>query len=336
MKIIRKILSIFLLLPFALSAQDARELHENGVKLLSQGDYDNAVMVLTSACDKAPEVTLYAKDLAYAYFLKSDAVNAKRIISKLLDKDDADDRIYLLSGNIHQLSGDYKEAEKTYKKGIKKYENSGLLYNALGELQWNRQEYSAISQWEKGIEKDPAYPGNYYNASKYYFLTAKADDKIWAILYGEIFVNLESFSQRTIEAKTFVLESYKKMFADKQLFNSGKKQIFTEAFTNVLGKHQPVVALGINTGSLLSLRTRFVLEWYNVHATTLPFRLFELHRQLLREGMFEAYHQWLFESVVNVASFENWTRTHADEYAAFNRFRQNRMFKVTTGEYYHP
>lgn len=331
---LKHFLLIFFFLPFAIQAQDAQELHENGVKLMSQGDYDNAVLVLTRACEKAPEVTLYAKDLAYVYFLKSDAGNAQRIVSKLLDKDDADDRVYLLSGNIQQMAGDYKEAEKQFKKGLKKFENSGLLYNALGELLWNRQDYAAVNQWEKGIEKDPAYPGNYYNASKYYYLTASSEDKMWAVIYGELFVNLESFSQRTIEAKTFILEAYKKMFIDKDLFSPGKKQPFSLAYTSLMGKHQGITALGINTNSLLSLRTRFILDWYNTHAGNFPFRLFELHRQLLREGMFEAYHQWLFESVINVASFDNWTRTHADEYAAFNRFRQNKIFKTAAGQYY--
>lgn len=326
---------ILLVLPFGLRAQDARELHENGLKLMAQGDYDNAVLVLSSACDKAPEVTVYAKDLAYAYFLKSDAGSAQRIMVKLLEKDDADDRIFLLAGNIQQLAGDYKEAEKLFKKGIKKFEQSGLLYNALGELQWNRQDYAAINQWEKGIEKDAGYPGNYYNAAKYYFLTASAEDKIWAIMYGEIFVNLESFSQRTVEVKNFILQAYKKIFADKTLFSgNSKKSGFVPAYTSLLGKHQSLISLGVNTQSLLALRTRFILEWYNTHAATMPHRLFELHQQLLREGMFEAYHQWLFESVTNVASFENWTRTHPDEYAAFNRFRQNKIFKMAPGQYY--
>lgn len=330
----KKFFFILLFIPFVGLAQDAAELHQNGMKLMAQGDYDNAVLVLTRAVEKAPESTLYSRDLAYVYFLKSDADNAQKIVSKLMDKDDADDRLYLLSGNIQQMKGDFKEAEKTFRKGIKKFENSGLLYNALGELMFNRQDYSAINQWEKGIEKDPNYASNYYNAARYYYLTASAEEKIWSIIYGEIFVNLESFSQRTVEAKTFILESYKKMFMDKDLFTPGKKQGFLLVFTALMGKHQGVIMMGINTNSLLALRTRFLLEWNSTQSTAYPLRLFELHRQLLREGMFEAYNQWLFESVINVASFDNWTRTHAEEYNAFNRLRQNKIFKMQPGQYY--
>lgn len=325
---------ILFLAPFIGRSQDAAELYQNGMKLMAQGDYDNAVLVLTRAVEKAPDVTLYAKDLAYVYFLKSDVENAQKIVSKLMDKEDADDRLYLLSGNIQQMKGDLKESEKAYRKGLKKFENSGLLYNALGELLFNRQDYSAIGQWEKGIERDPNFPGNYYNASRYYYLTASAEDKVWCVLYGEIFVNMESFSQRTIEAKNFILEAYKKMFVDRDLFMPGKKQGFLLAYTSLMGKHQGVTIMGINTNALLALRTRFLLEWNETQSAAYPMRLFELHRQLLREGMFEAYNQWLFESVINVASFDNWTRTHAEEYNAFNRLRQNKIFKMPAGQYY--
>ena len=65
--------------------------------------------------------------------------------------------------------------------------------------------------WEKGIEIDPNYSGNYYNAAQYYFFT---QDKVWGLVYGEIFVNLESYSKRTAEMKDLLLEGYKKLFTD--------------------------------------------------------------------------------------------------------------------------
>jgi hypothetical protein len=39
-----------------------------------------------------------------------------------------------------------------------------------------------------------------------------------------------------------------------------------------------------------------VLDWYKENGSKYPFRLFEHQRQLLQEGMFEAYNQWIFEA----------------------------------------
>ena len=59
-----------------------------------------------------------------------------------------------------------------------------------------------------------AYSKNYYNACKYYYFTT---DKVWSILYGEIFVNMEPLSTHSPEIKNILLESYKKLFADADL-----------------------------------------------------------------------------------------------------------------------
>jgi tetratricopeptide (TPR) repeat protein len=330
----KSLLILFSILYLAAGAQDARELHETGMKFLSQGDYDNAILVLRLSNEKEPANITYAKDLAFAYFLKGDAPNAQTTIGKLVDKEGADDQVYLLAGNIYQLSRELKDAEKIYRRGLKKFEKSGALYSAYGELLWRQQDYSAIKQWEKGIENDPEYPGNYYHASRHYFLTKSAEDKIWSVFYGEVFVNLESFSTRTVEIKNVVLESYKRLLQEKSVASSLKKGSFAEAFAQTSEKNTQSVALGVNAASLMALRTRFILEWYKNGTAPFACQLFDWHRQLLREGLFEAYHQWLFESVSNLAAFENWTQTHAAEYGQFTRFRQNKLFKIPAGQYY--
>src|SRR5205823_4936330 len=105
---------------------------------------------------------------------------------------------FQIAGNIYKALGEVKECDKMYKKGIKKFPNSGALYKEYGDLLWINKDYTAIKQWEKGIEMDPDYSGNYYNACKYYYLST---DKIWSIIYGEIFLNIESMTSRTAEIK---------------------------------------------------------------------------------------------------------------------------------------
>ena len=299
---------------------------------MQQSDFANAVLVLNRAAQMEPNNLDVAKDLSLSYYMQRDNAKALEIIKPLLDREDADDQCYQIAGDIYKQLEQTKECEKLFRKGIKKFPGSGPMYNELGELLWAQKDYTAIKQWEKGIEVDPGFSKNYYNASKYYFFTP---DKIWSILYGEIFINIEPLSNRTPEIKSILLDSYKKLFADAKLsVPDNEKNKFTDAFIGTMNKQSLVAAAGINTESLIMIRSRFILDWYNEYADKFPFKLFELQRQLLQEGMFEAYNQWMFGPVQNLAAYQNWTTVHAAEYNEFSHFQRGRIFKMPAGQYY--
>jgi hypothetical protein len=82
------------------------------------------------------------------------------------------------------------------------------------------------------------------------------------------------------------------------------------------------------------VRTRFILDWYKNYAEKFPFRLFDYQQQLIRTGMFEAYNQWLFGPIENLAAFDQWTRTNAEAYKKFTTFQRGRIFKMPQGQFY--
>ncbi len=300
---------------------------------MQQGDYANAILVLNRATQLDPQDIDIAKDLSFNYYLQKDFNKALEIVKPLLDRDDADDQCYQIAGNIYKQLAQVKECDKLFRKGIKKFPESGAMYNELGELLWAQQDFTAIKQWEKGIEVDPTYSKNYYNASKYYYLTT---DKIWSILYGEVFINIEPLSKTAPEIKMILLDSYKKLFADAQLtLPEAAKNKFTTAFIATMNKQTAVAANGINVETLTMIRSRFILDWYNEYADKLPFKLFELQQQLLQNGMFDAYNQWIFGSVQNLAAYQNWTLAHTAENDEFTKFQRGRVFKFPSGQYYH-
>ena len=317
----------------AAQTQNAAELHETAKVFMRQGDYANAVLVLNRSLQLEPRNISMAKDLALSYYFQKDNNKALEIIKPVLDRDDADDQSFQIAGNIYKQLDLPKECEKLYKKGLKKFPDSGPLYNELGELQWAQKDFEAIVQWEKGIQLDPSYSRNYYNAAKYYFFTP---DKVWSILYGEIFINMEPQSSKAPEIKQLLLDSYKKLYTDADLEQNNKdKNLFAKAYLQAMNKQTPVAASGINTESLTMIRTRFILAWYNTLQNKFPFKLFEYHQQLLREGMFDAYNEWLFAPAENLSAYQNWISTHAAENKAFTDFQQGRIFKIPQAQYYH-
>ena len=325
------LLTIFFFCLQNVFGQSAAELQTTARTFMQQGDYANAVLVLNRATVLAPQNIEISKDLAMGYYLQRDNNKALEIIKPLLDREDADDQCYQIAGNIYQQLDLSKECDKLYRKGIKRFPESGALYNELGLLLFDQKDISAITQWEKGIEVDPNYSKNYYNACKYY---NSITNKVWSILYGEIFVNMEPLNARAPEIKTILLKSYKKLFTDTEIAKDSKDNLFATAFIETMNKQSSVAASGINAESITMIRTRFILDWFQDNAVKFPFHLFDLQKQLLQDGIFDAYNQWIFGSVQNLASYQNWTVTHSTDYNDFSRFQKGRIFKLPAAQYY--
>lgn len=325
-----------MLFMFSATAQpgDTKTMHETAKTFMREGDFDNAIIVLNRALQQDTKNLEMQKDLVMCYYMKRDYSKALDGIKTLVDRDDADVVTFQIAGNVYKALEEVKDCEKVYKKGLKKFPKSGPLYSEYGELLWSAKDFSAINLWEQGIKADPAYSGNYYNAAQYYFYT---QDKVWCLVYGEIFVNMESMSERGAAMKQLLLQGYKeKLFANADLLKGEEKNKseFAKAFLQAMSKQSSLANNGINTEVLIKIRTRFILDWFQNYASKYPFRLFDFQKQLLQEGMFEAYNQWLFATTENLAAYDNWTKTHTDEYDKFTAFQRSRVFRMPQGQYY--
>ena len=322
------------LLIMAASAQepDAAQLHETAKQFMRSGDWTNAALVLNKALAKEPGSTSLQKDLALTYYYQRDFAKAKEAVKPLIDREDADVQVFQIAGNIFKAVEEVKECDRMYRKAIKKHPGAGALYAEYGELLWMQKDNNCIKMWEQGIQAEPNHAGNYYFAARFYYFTK---DKVWPIVLGEIFINIESYSSRTAEVKTLLLESYKKFFttdAKEKAARTG--DAFSEAFLTVMNRNSTVINSGITAESLTMLRTRFVLDWFNEYAARFPFRLFDHQRQLLQEGLFDAYNQWIFQAAGDLAAYESWTKLNAGSYNDFTRFQKSKLFKVPAGQFY--
>lgn len=319
-----------------LVAQDSTvvKAQETAKSFQRQGDFSNAILVLNRALQQNADNLDLQKDLAFNYYLHRDYVRALETAKPFQDRKDADVQSFQILGMVYKALEERKDCEKMYKAALKKFPNSGVLYNEYGEMLWSKDSYSeSVKLWEKGIEVDPNFSGNYYNAAKYYFFS---QDKVWGLVYGEIFVNLESYSKRTAEVKKIVLEGYKKLFTDNNMTkNQDMKNDFVKAFLDEMKMQSPFVAAnGITAETLAAVRTKFVIDWKEKYANKFPYRLYDYHHQLLKEGMFDAYNQWLFGTAANLPVYETWTKAHPDEFQKFDYFQHNRVFKLPAGQYY--
>ncbi|MBK8611289.1 MAG: tetratricopeptide repeat protein [Chitinophagaceae bacterium] len=316
-----------------LLAQNVNQLHDNARAFMHKGDYPNAILILNRALTMQPDNLELAKDLGLNYYYAGDYKKAIDVLSKLFGRQDVDDQCFQIAGDAYWAMDDAKQAEDIYRRGVLKLPSSGPLYNELGKVLWTRGDYTAIKYWEKGIETDPQFAGNYYNASKYYYFTL---DRVWSLVYGEIFINIDPKSALAAEIKTILLEGYKKLFIDADLEKNNKdKNGFTKAFLKTMNKQSSLASAGIGVESLSKIRTRFILEWDANYGTKYPFRLFQVHKQYIELGLFDAYNQWVFATEQNLPAYQKWNSDHAKEYNELNRFLEGRIFKLPKGQYYH-
>lgn len=313
--------------------EDVKSLQASARKYMQESDYSNAALVLNKALGMDPSNADLQNDLLFTHYLSRNYGKAIELGKQLCASTKPDIRSYQLLGMTYRAIEEQKEAEKLYKNGIKLFPTSGVLYNEYGEFLWSKEKFEpAVEQWEKGISVDPNYSSNYYNAAKHYYITK---DKIWAMLYGEIFVNLESYSRRTPEIKELLLNSYKKYFTNMGSLNApNPKNEFEVRFSGILDKYASSVSSGINAASLTKLRSKFILDWFQKEPVKQAYRLFEYHRQLLKEGYFEAYNQWLFGAAQDLPGFQQWTQANNTNYEAFLEFQRGRVFKLPLNQDY--
>lgn len=318
----------------AFCQQNADTLHQAGKTYMRNGDWSNAIMVFKRALQQKPDDIEITKDIAYTYYLQKDFSNSLQTILPVLDKEAADVQSYQIAGTVYRAIEDIKEGKKLYAKALKKFPASGVLYSEYGELLWQKKDYSAIRQWETGIEADPNFAGNYYHAARHYYFTT---DKTWSLLYGEIFVNLESYTIRTAEIKNILFDGYKKLFTDADLlkgFDEKKRPAFEKAFLTVMATQSNKAATGITPEKLVEIRSAFAKAWFEKYASLYPYRLFDYQKQLLTSNMFEAYNQWLFGAAIKPEAYQLWMNDHKEAYDQFNYFQRGRVFKLPKGQYY--
>jgi tetratricopeptide (TPR) repeat protein len=319
--------------------QKAQELKEQAVQLMDNADVDKAISLLSSAqqLDASDHTYLYEK--GYAYYIKKDLAKAIVIFRQTTTYPDVTDQCYQMLGNAYDDNGQRGEARDAYNEGLKKFPNAGRLYLELGTTYGMENDYDhAVSLWEKGVEVQPDYPSNYYRLANMF---ASTDERIWAVFYGELFMNIERGSGRTKEISKLLFNVYKKSITlpsdtsrslkldmtsstinldPKKTFRVPFRLAYTMEF--LVGLVPPTAVDSTRkelTISMLSnARVSFIDFWFNQKKSDreYPNILLDFQRSLYEQGLLEAYNYWLL-SEGNKPEFEQWRKTHQEKYDAF-------------------
>lgn len=265
-------------------AQSKKEkAHNLAVKAITEmeaGNTDYAIQLLEEAELLDPENYLFQYEIGYAHFIAKDYKKAIKVYKKLTSRNDINDQVYQMLGNIYDYDGKPKKAIKTYEEGLKRFPNSGKLHLERGNMEMFAKNYStALWYFEEGIKREPTFPSNYYWASKLY---CSSENEVWGMIYGEIFMNLERNSKRTVEISKMLYDVYKSeitLSSNEADSTSNIKVSFCKKNANVIylssdNFDDQINQIASNLESLLLGKPSESANWgLNIYETNLLFAL---------------------------------------------------------------
>lgn len=326
---------------YAWPSPEVEQLYKQAKDYLSRGGINQAVVQLQQAIQLAPEVPVLYRDLAQALTLQQKYSEAYKTVEPLIKDEKADELTYQIASNALLAQSEKKKAKNVIEKGLKRYPQSGILYHELSRIyELNADPEYALDALLQGIQVDPAYHMNYFEAARIYNNTGRP---VWTILYGEIFCNLERQTSRSQDMRKMVFDAYRRIFTEPQSvttpsygerLNRGEEPTFEAAVMQTFNTLSPVMSDGVTTDNLVMLRTRFAMEWNTSFADKFPFSLFAYHEQLLREGEFDAYNQWMFGMAENPKLYETWTKFHTEAMPGFEQWIRTHPFKPLAADFH--
>lgn len=327
---------------------EAEILALQGIEECDAGNYEEALILFDKALELDPGNVIYIYEKGYVYYMEKDYQLAIDIIEPLLDGTNSKDSFFQLVGNSYDFLSKDEKALEVYNKGIEKFPESGKLHLEKANLFYqNGETLKAVDEWEKGIEVDPYFPSNYYNLALFF---ANTEEEIWALLYGEIFMNLEKNSERTYEISKLLYDTYKntiKIINDEEIHVSITKNVVyiePDKVTNIENRFETyyeiaiaiaAVALvdGYSLKNLYEMRKSFLKIWNEKSSKDFQNALIDWQNKLMDEGFFKMYSYWLLSQgrEKEFKEFLNENESEFDEFVTW--FVRKKMNLVNSTKY---
>ncbi|MCO6495745.1 MAG: hypothetical protein J5I91_08720 [Bacteroidetes bacterium] len=309
----------------------AAKIAHQAIKLMDDGYFKKSIQMFKECKRLDPENIIYPYEIAYAYYLKQDYKKTIKILERIKRHKDAFDLIYQILGNAYDYLDERQKALSTYTLGLQLFPYSGTLNFEMGimSIYYNNDLEKGLNYFEKGIEVQPMYPGNYYWASKIYI---NKNEKIWGLLYGEVFMNLERTGNRNSEISKLLYDTYKKniqpngdtlstsLFSDLSNLLDSSKTTNTHYMSNIFASTFNSAMKGISRidmNSLDTIRKNFIdIYFQKGFDINYPNVLFTYQRKLQNSGHLEAYNHWILMHG-DEQYFNDWKDNNEDKWKSF-------------------
>ncbi|MCS6999389.1 MAG: tetratricopeptide repeat protein [Bacteroidota bacterium] len=281
---------------------------QRAIVLLNRGKYAEAEKILRQVVSKHPSYHEARYELALALSLQQKFQEALITCLPLCDtslpKDQQRDHYYHLLGNLYAQQDDTTRADSVYQLGLKRFPTSARLHVELAIRQAIRGDLEeALESIESAISGDPTYPLSYYWGARFY---RASTERIWALFYAEIFLNLRPNSPKADEMSTLwynllreVIEEFDqqgRIVLSREIRGNAEdtKRPFPEVYAEVLTTAARSLRFfrdfELPLASIDTLFREFLMQWESQgYAKIYPNILIERQQQLWKAGLLEPY-----------------------------------------------
>jgi hypothetical protein len=219
--------------------------------------------------------------------------------------------------------------------GIAAAAQDSSYYKAIQKGNSTQIQPNQFRQIERDALKDYSRPETYELLATSFENTT---EKVWAVVYGEVFCNLSSDSDRTTRIGSFVFEWYDKSLSNKgdslsvnltenaeasqgqTPFESQFELSFLMGAAPLGGNLKP-----LSIQKLTGIRKNQLSLWAQ---KKLPLNeLLRRQQAVMAAGHFEAYNYWLFQGA-RLDEFNQWLKQHQAQFQAWLDWQSKNKFTV--------
>jgi predicted Zn-dependent protease len=321
--------------------EESEKLYSDAKVYLQRNDTKNAILVLKNLCNVEPDNIYFKRDLAATYLAINKTRSAEMVIEDCLKLDNASEECYMLGVAIYSKLDNFKIAKKVVQEGLSKFNTSAVLWNVKGELFYNfNKNAEAIKAWEQCIQVNPNNSQLFYNLANYYSRVEK--NPLKASIHAEIFLNMESFTSRSLAMKNIIYNGYKELalqafeeeeeIAEKSKNNTTVKSDFEGYLITKLKQNKVMILNGFNLEDILNWRTAFLNDI--LKDKKFDYNLFIQYEKINTKGHWDNYNRWIFAQLDNATAFTNWVKANGPQYDSFLKFIQEEKTKPQPNEFY--
>lgn len=202
------LLFLFISLTISLHAQNKLESDSivvSAIIQMEEGNYKESIKLLEDVIKKDPYHYGANYELAYICAITRQYDKGIELLTRIEKSEEISDRYFQLLGSLYDYKGMKSTAIEKFEEGIKRFPNSGRLYVELGMMYHGANDLmTALENYEKGILADPMFPSNYYYAG---LILLGSSEPVWGLMYGEIFMNLEPYTDRSRTMSSYLYET---------------------------------------------------------------------------------------------------------------------------------
>jgi tetratricopeptide (TPR) repeat protein len=350
----RLVIFFLLIFPISIFSQDdeykAYLLSLEGIEFINNKEYDKAIKSFNEAIEIAPNNIEYHYEKALAFTLSMHGDSAIAILEGLIKWDDATDLIYQLLATNYIASKRHADAATLLKNGIERFPKSGRLYAELAGTEHGQQSMSQVMPlWEKGVSVDPNFADNYYYLAEYFSFTG---ERIWALIYGEIYLNWVKHKDRkeyitknvyfafnescfnyedsTDQTLRFTLIKIKT--ANPDSFNGPFEWEYEYCHKKIIDNMARPESRQFSIKDLNFIREKFIDCWYSSELDKrFDNALFDWQKKIIELGYNDAYGYWLMEDA-QPKEFEKWLKDNTEKYQDFMNWIEKNPLKFDEDE----